>query len=224
MLIHKYMGRPSTGAWTVYESLRIDMPYLLKKGYIKKGSQLYFSLNWCDQRDNPTGSITCISSYLNTPENMYLELIYTLKSRSDGTKTDYRYKVYLCEVDSNLGKGKVLYFLCPQSGKKCRILYKAYDSPIFKSRESYNNRLYYDCQQSSKLNKYNDNYWRIDKHLNAIKKEACNGKRTYKGILTKKAQRYKKLSLKQWEMDDLRWTAGVPKALCKAMGIRKISF
>ena len=143
---------------------------------------------------------------------------YSITSRTDGTKTDRRYKVYLHEVDSNLGKGKVLYFLCPQSGAKCRILYQAYDSVLFKSRDSYRNRLYYDCQQTSKLNRYNDNYWRIEKHLEKVKKEACHGKRTYKGELTKAAQRYNKLVYKQGEMDQLRWTMGVQKSLKKIIG------
>ncbi len=211
------MGRPSTGAWTVYESLRIELPYLLKHSCIKKGFQLQFTLNWSDQRGRPSGAISCTSSYLSKPEDMYVELIYTFTSNKDGTQTDHRYKVPLCEVDSNLGKGKVLYFLCPVSGKKCRILYKAYDSQIFKGREAYTNRLYYDCQQSSKLNKYNDNYWRIDKHLAKLKKEACRGNRTYNGLLTKKAVRYNRLYWKQCRMDDLRWTAGVPKSLHKYM-------
>ena len=30
------MATPSTGAWTVYESLGIEMSYLLKKGLIEK--------------------------------------------------------------------------------------------------------------------------------------------------------------------------------------------
>jgi hypothetical protein len=139
-------------------------------------------------------------------------LKYTITDRS-GKKTALNYRVWLIEVDSNLGKGKVLYFKCPQTGKRCRILYKAYDSDIFKSREAYKNILYYDCQQSSKLSRYNENYWRIDKHLSAIKTQASKGDRTYKGLLTKRAVRFNWLSLKQMKMDHLRWTEGVPKRL-----------
>src|SRR4051794_10619144 len=117
----------------------------------------------------PTGSISCVSSYLENDCNKYLELIYTLTSRRDGTKTNRQYKVYLDEVDSNLSKGKVLYFLCPESGRRCRILYSAYGSYLFKSREVYRYRLYYDCQQASKLSKYNDTYWRIESHLKKVK-------------------------------------------------------
>lgn len=206
------MARLSTGAWTVYESLRIEMPYLLKRGYIKKGCVMHFNLNWSDQRGNASGNISCISSYLNNPGEQYLELIYTLTKR-DGTKTHRRYKVYLHEQDSNLGKGKVLYFLCPQSGRRCRILYSAYGSELFKARTSYQHRLYYDCQQASKLSRYNDTYWRIDSHLEKISDVSDSGHRTYRGEPTKAAQRYIRLLEKQYRMDHLRWTAGMPKAL-----------
>ncbi len=211
------MGRYSTGACTVYESLRIELSYLLKRGFIKKGCMLSFNLSWSDQRGNSTGNISCISSYLEAADQRYLKLIYTLTDRRTGTKTDRCYKVYFCEVDSNLGKGKVLYFLCPQSGRKCRILYSAYGSHLFKSRKAYQHRLYYDCQHSSKLNQYNDNYWRIDAHLKKIDKASCRGRRTYKGELTRKAQRYNWLYEKQDDMDYLRWTAGMPKVFCKRL-------
>src|SRR5947209_5611959 len=119
------MGRYSTGAWTVYESLRVDMSFLLKKGFIKKNSLVFFSLSWNDQRGNNSGSISCQSSYLGTTETNYIELYYTLTKRT-GEILNRRYKVFLSEKKSNLGKGKVLYFICPIRGSRCRILYSAY--------------------------------------------------------------------------------------------------
>lgn len=206
------MGRNRTGAYTVYESFRIELTYLLKRGYIKKNSTSHFTLNWKDQRGNQTGSICCKSSYLNLPQEQYLELYYVITKR-DGEKIDNCYKVYLTKINSNLGKGEIVYFLCPQTGKKCRILYIAYNSTIFKSRQAYSHRLYYDCQQSSKLNIYNDNYWRLDQRISQIGKQAYYGKRAYLGVLTKTAMRYNRLLLKQDRMDQLRWSAGVPQSL-----------
>jgi hypothetical protein len=217
------MGRHSTGAWTVYESLRIELSYLLKHKYIEKDCIKYCTLSWTDAHGNNSGSISLICSYLDFISGKYIELDYTITSR-DGEKTNHNYKIELIEQDSNLGKGKVLYFLCPQTGQKCRILYKAYGSPIFKSRNAYRYRLYYDCQQSSKLSKYNDTYWRVEKHLEKIKKEACRGRRKYKGILTKKTQRYKRLIKKQMVMDDLRWTAGMPKSIWKSMQDERLNY
>jgi hypothetical protein len=207
------MGRPSTGSWTVYESLRIELSYLLRSGFIKKNCVISFNLNWNDQRGNSTGNISCISSYMGTEDTNYLELIYTLTNNSTDTKTNRRYKVYLHEQDSNLGKGKVLYFVCPVSGRNCRILYSAYGSHYFKAREAYQNRLYYDCQMASKLSRYNDAFWRIESHLKKINKRTNYGHRRYKDLTTKAAQRFNRLFQKQCYLDELRWTLGAPKSL-----------
>ena len=204
------MGRHSAGAWTVGECLRIELSYFLKHGFIRKGYQISFSLNWTDQHGRFTASADFRSCYTSTEK--FLEINYTVTER-DGNKIDYCYKIYLIEQDSNLGIGKVLYFLCPCTGLKCRILYMAYGSHKFKARRSYRHRIYYCCQQSSKLNKYNDNYWKLDAYMKKLKKISCNGKRTYKGVLTKKAQRFRRLYIKQLQMDNLRMTLGVPKAL-----------
>jgi|GEM_PF-748026 len=205
------MARPSTGAWTVYEALRIEMSFLLKKGFIRKGAVLSSPMSWTNQHGQDSGSIHFKSSYLGTPESNYIELSYS--HTYAGEKKSREYKVYLHEQPSNLGKGNVLYFLCPHSGRKCRILYSAYGSDLFKSRDAYRNRLYYDCQQASKLSKYNDTYWRLDKHLKKIQKQARFGGRTYEGIPTKAACCYNRLYEKRRLMDKLRWTLGCPKHL-----------
>jgi hypothetical protein len=205
------MGRYSTGAWTVYESLRLELSYLLKHGFIKKGCVITAPVTWTNNHGKQSGSINFKSSYLGKGNN-YVELTYTL-TKQNGEKLNRNYKVCLHEQPSNLGKGSVLYFLCPQSGRKCRILYSAYGSNLFKSRESYQHRLYYDCQQSSKLSKYNDNYWRLENQMKKIQVKSCYGERTYKGLLTKSATRYNRLSLKQTRMDELRWTLGAPKSI-----------
>lgn len=217
------MARPSTGAWTTGEAIRIELSYMLKQKMIQKGRVLSFPMSWTNQHGKETGSIYCRSNYLGSFETNYLELSYT-QTGSDGTKKEFKYKVYLYEQPSNLGKGKVLYFLCPVSGKRCRILYLAYGSEYFKARTSYRNRIYYSCQLSSRISCYNDNYWHLEGQLKKLKKIAKGGKRTYKRKLTKKAQRYNKLSSKQDRMDDLRWTIGVPKSLrslVKAYGLTK---
>jgi hypothetical protein len=205
------MGRPSTGAWTVYESLRIELPYLLQQGYIKKGCIIQGSLNWSNQHGTPTGSISFRSSYLGGADS-FLQVSYTLTR--EGEKKDVCYKIYFHEQPSNLGKGHVLYFLCPQTGRKCRILYKAYGCEQFKSKQAYSHRLYYDCQQASRFNRYNDAYWRLDSHIKKLKAKGKGWKRNYKGQPTKAAQRYQRLWEKQNLMEKLRWHPDfVPKAV-----------
>jgi hypothetical protein len=106
------MGRPSTGAWTVYESLRIELSYLLEHRYLVKGEKRGGMLSWTNQDGKDTGTIGIECSYLNSDDEKYIRLKYTATNKL-GQKTDYNYKTLLVEVDSNLGKGKVLYFACP---------------------------------------------------------------------------------------------------------------
>jgi hypothetical protein len=55
------------------------------------------------------------------------------------------------------------------------------------SWKAYSYRLYYDCQIASKLDIYNDKYWRLSKQIASITKKSCEGQRTFLGGLTKAA-------------------------------------
>src|SRR5688572_3387470 len=121
------MGRNATGVMTVYEAIRIEMGYLLSKSYIPKGCIISSQLFWSNQHGKQTAKVDFRSIYLGRgPDTNYIELSYKLTY--NGEKHDLHYKIYLHEQPSNLGKGPVEYFICPQSGKKCRILYSAYGS------------------------------------------------------------------------------------------------
>lgn len=62
-----------------------------------------------------TGSISFI---IDTDiENPYFELDYKCN------KTPINYKVRMVQIPSNLGKGFVWFFVCPQTEKRCRKLY-----------------------------------------------------------------------------------------------------
>ena len=210
------MGRASSGTWTVYESKRLELSGLLKQRFIKKGHQIATRLSWTDNRGANTGSILMFSSYTDELDGKYIELSYAHFDR-DGNKSNHKYRIRLLEQPSNLGKGKILYFICPKTFVRCRILYMAYGSPIFKARVAYRPRLYYDCQRASKLSRYNDSFWRIDSHLGKLLARARQGKRTFKGRLTKAARRYTRLYSKQCVMEELRWTLGAPKSI-RTMG------
>jgi hypothetical protein len=207
------MGRPSKGAWTVYEAIRLELPWLLNTGHIKKGAIVCGHMTWTNNQGREIAAMTFESCYTATEK--HFRVLYSIKQGND-TK-NYDYKIQLTEVKSNLGKGSVLYFLCPFTYSRCRILYLAYGSHQFLSRIGYERvhgkRLYYVCQHSSKLWKYCDNYWKIDKLLKAMAKQAGQGRRTYRSKLTKRAIRYNRQSLRQTKMDHLRFTAGVPKSL-----------
>ncbi len=64
--------------------------------------------------------------------------------------TPIKYKVDLINLPSNLGKGKVWYFVCPSTGKHCRKLYLR--NGYFLHRTAHEN-LMYECQLESKRNR-----------------------------------------------------------------------
>lgn len=200
------MGRNSTGVLTTGECKRIEIKSLIKSGYLRKGYLAIAQYCWSD------GSTIALTVDMSSG-NSFIRLQYTITS-NDGTKKAYDYKIDIVGVPSNLGKGEVLYFRCPVSHNLCRILYKAYGCPIWKSREAYNNRIYYSGQLSSKKDRYNDRYWVLEKQL-----EAERGKRktyTYKGVTTRRANRVQYLIDQQIRMDSLRWSvAAMPVALQK---------
>jgi hypothetical protein len=200
------MGRKSTGAYTTGECKRIELSYLLKEGYLVKGRRTMATLSWT----NTSSEITILTCYKE--DEKYIELIYTTTYRNDGSTKKFRYKVYIQAVPSNLGKGEVLYFICPESGNKCRILYKAYLCDIWKSRTAYSHRIYYSLQQCSKLDRYNTKYWILDKKLYPPKRKRVNA--TYNGVKSRTAIRNEKMWDEYDRMERLRWSPlGIPKRL-----------
>lgn len=190
------MGRWSTGAWTTSECKKINLSYLLKNGFVKKGCEIYSIMSWT------SGCKISILSNL-TEGNNYIRLLYTTTFKSGETK-QFDYKVYLDSVPSNIGKGEVLYFRCPVSGKRCRVLYKAYGCEVWKCREAYANRIYYPLQLSSKRNIYNDRYWALDRQIEVLKE--MRGTSTYRGKPTKRSLRLHGLRNQRDRMDELRWS------------------
>lgn len=63
------------------------------------------------------------------------------------TEESINYKLQIVYIPSNLGKGEILYFVCPNTGKHCRKLY--HNSKYFLHREAFNH-LYYQKQIESK--------------------------------------------------------------------------
>lgn len=190
------MGRHNTGAWTTKESLRIELSYLIKSGFVKKGCSVSGVLSW------NTGSEIGIRTDL-TSENMNIQLSYSTVDRH-GKKTDTCYRIFLTAIPSNLGKGEVLYFLCPVSGKRCKVLYKAYGCDIWKSREAYQNRIYYPLQLSSQKSRFNDRYWQLESQLE--KMSLLRKTSNYNGLPTRRALRMQGLQNAKERADEQRWS------------------
>jgi len=100
------MGRWSTGAETTGGSKRIELSFLIKHRFIKKGCEISGRMSW-NCRGEASGNIGIETRYFGD-ENDFIRLYYT--HTLDEVKTNLDYKITLIERDSNLGKGKVLYF------------------------------------------------------------------------------------------------------------------
>jgi len=185
------MGRSYRTRSTVEEVMRIELRYLQEAGYIQKGAVIKSSLRW-----NNGATVGIVSTYLE--DEISLELFYRVRG------IDQFYKIYLEATPSNLGKGKILYLLCPKTGRRCRILYLAYGSSMFLSRGAYSYRLYYGLQTSSQQQRDNNRYFHIEGRLERLYQ--MRGTYKYKGKLTKRAQLIQKLEDKRDEADYKRFS------------------
>lgn len=181
------MGRFPTGIMTTQSAERLELKYLLKHGLIRKGykaSNIVMSWN----SGNKIKIETCYSE-----SSKYIRLMYHRASE----ERDYDYKIQLTTVPSNLGKGEILYFICPVSGKRCKVLYRAYDCNIWKSREAYQIRIYYNSQINSAYWHNHSMYRQIinsDELGELIEKHDRKYAKThYKGKPTKWVQRHLEL-------------------------------
>jgi hypothetical protein len=129
-------------------------------------------------------------------------------------KTELSYKIRLAALPSNLGKGEVLYMVCPISGRYCRKLFMAYGSPYFKSIKAYQPRIYYTGQLSSKLNRANDRYWLLLNRVENLPKQ--RNQSHYKGIETKRSIRAEKQCERLNDLDERRWN-DIPVRLKKVL-------
>lgn len=159
---------------TVNEVYRIELKYLLKKEYVKKNSVIIGVLSWGD------GSSIHIYSDTTTQQH-YIRLSYRLNSIGK----DMDYKIHLSYVKSNLGRGMVPYLICPASGRRCRILYKAFGSPIWKARQAYSKRLYFESQLWSKSQRIYGQWYIAEKRLRELS-DGVRKQTTYNGKLTRR--------------------------------------
>lgn len=192
------MGRNQRSRTTTGEVMRMELRWMQGRGYFRPGEEITSLLSWTD------GS-TISATARNKEGDISLSLSYTITDRITGEKRSLDYLINLVEVPSNLGRGKILFFICPVTGKRCRILYKAYGSPIFKSREAYSYKIYYELQTSSRLLIHNTRYFNLERRLDKLYR--MRGTSTYRGKPTRRALLIDRLEEKLEREDLLRWMA-----------------
>ena len=199
------MGRPYTGADTVYSCPRLELSRLQKAGYFTKGAEVSGSWTWTN------GDAVAIFTRWHGAE-IFMELVYTWTHPFDGTKHTIRQRFDMVSKPSNLGKGTVLYFRCPRTGRLCRILYRAYSARDFRSRWGFSYRLYYPSQTCGKRTRWDEVYWNAERHLERSKGQRNPG--TYRGKPTKRALRRERLFMQLEQADEIRWSPAYwPKRL-----------
>lgn len=194
------MGRDSTGVTTVNGAHRIELSKLIKKGYFKCFANRYGShtqsLKWTDESSISIETV-------HKPNETYLRLYYTITSHRTGEKTQMDYKVFIEYKPSNLGKGNVMYFRCPVSGQRCRILYRAYGSQHFKARGAFQNRLYYEAQKSSKRYQIIDRFTTVRDKVEGFWHIKRRNQETFKGQPTKNSLKFDALVEKYEKLDEI---------------------
>lgn len=207
------MGRRSAGIYEVKECERIELSDLLTNSYIKKGYRVRSTLEWV-QNGEPTSEIRIESLYLK--DEKYVRLVYETTDEQGRHVEHLDYKIQLVTVPSNLGKGKVPYFLCPNLNIKCRVLYRAYGSNRWFSRQYYETegfRIYYPSQAVSK-----ESYPRERKRHISQKIDTIWGKKNFhlyhRG---KKTRAFKKLE--KLEIARAKW-----KGICDKQLIGKLGY
>ncbi|NQU87814.1 MAG: hypothetical protein HQ541_18865 [Mariniphaga sp.] len=166
---------------TLYDDCKtLSISDLKRWNYLNPNQYKSGVIKW-SSNGNETSSISVVVNTKN--ENPFLELNYKYGDESRC------YKVILVTTLSNLGKGKVWYFLCPITKKRCHKLYLV--GGYFLHRNAFNGCMY-DSQIKSKKDRNMDKifgaYFRIDKLYEQLYKK--HFKKTYAGKPTK---RYLKL-------------------------------
>ena len=122
---------PRYSSASLYEdTIKISFRELRKWGYFKKDSFKSGTLTW----SRLGNSFVSINIAVCIREEPHVTLSYNYGGEPR------KYDISLVSLPSNLGKGKVWYFLCPHTGKRCRVLYSI--EGYFLHREAPSSRIY----------------------------------------------------------------------------------
>ena len=158
------------------EVKQIDISKLKKWGYLNPNQEKNGALQW-SRNGTSTGNISIRSN--TKDEKKYIELDYKVNDKPR------KYKVYLTSTKSNLNKGEIWYFVCPETKKRCRILYSV--NGYFLHRDAFSGCMY-ECQTQSKYQRVlastYGNYFKLDDLYEQLYSKYF--KKTYRGRPTKR--------------------------------------
>lgn len=174
------MSRISTFPTLYDDCKKISITDLKRWGYLEPNQNQSGIIKW-SIGGHQTGRIRILVNTLH--EDPYLELDYQANDKP------INYHVNLVSIPSNLGRGEILLFQCPQTGKFCRILYLG--DTYFLHREAFSG-CYYQKQVYShdtrKMIRQYENAFALDQYWEEFEKPYF--KSHYRG---KPTRRYQKL-------------------------------
>jgi hypothetical protein len=197
------MPKPATLPYLLDEVNSISITKLKEWAYFDTDTVKQGTVTW--SFNGEVSSKAGITVYTNHYAP-YIEFNYSF--RGEPTK----YKVDLVTKPSNLGKGKIWYFVCPSTNKLCRKLYL--QSGYFLHRTAIKSNMY-ESQTKSKHSRLLDTYFGAYFELDELYQElySKNFKRFYNGKPTKRylklmqkinqAERVKPLDLQRALMNEL---------------------
>ena len=170
------MPKPSTFPALYHQVHQISISNLKEWEYLKPNKVTTGTIRWsCNGNETASISIKVCTS----KDNPFVQLDYSYN------KTHLNYKLKLVSIPSNLGKGRIWYFLCPRTNLRCRILYSI--NGYFYHRNAFKNGIY-ESQVFSKSLRLMDKtlgaYFGVDKLYAQLYKK--NFKKYYAGKPTKR--------------------------------------
>lgn len=212
----QHMGRKYTGADFTTTAPRLNLSDLLRVGYFTKDATCSGGWSWSN------GDRVEIVTQ-RKPSGTFMDLTTHFTDYAGEAHVE-RQRIYLYSVPSNLGRGKVLYFRCPFTHRPCRILYRAYHSRTWRSREGFGHRLYYPQQAESGWGLNIQRERSVEAKLEALYSKRTRS--TYRGRPTRQALRIAKLEAKLEAAQDAAWDpANLPprirEAVAEVLGLDK---
>ena len=202
------MGRNGTGIDYTTTCPRLDLFDLLRVGYFTKDAKCSGSWTWNN------GDRAEIVTH-RQGRTAYMEVV-TRWTDYAGREVEARQRIDLHSVPSNLGRGHVLYFICPRTGKLCRILYRAYSSTSWRSREGFSYRLYYPQQADPAWGRNLSRENAVERKLDRLYSRRIVA--NYRGRPTRRALRIAKLERKLERLSAEGWAPmNMPPSLRRAM-------
>jgi hypothetical protein len=202
------MGRNATGVDFTTSAPRLELSALLKVGYFTKGATCSGGYSWSNG-----DRAEIFTRYVGS--DIYMDLTTHWKDYTGATYKATE-RVYMARKPSNLGRGEVLYFYCPRTGKPCRILYRAYHSHTWRSRTAFIYRIYYPQQAEPAWGRTLCRENSVERKLDRL--YSMRATSTYKGRLTRRALRIAKLENEAERLAVHMWhPASLPPALGRAV-------